>query len=521
MLKRVDPQLIYPENKLYLDYIAGQGAAISFFTHPLMEFEAAAAARRKQEYPREQVCGLLRSYNAGLQADPTSLEAVEALSSESTFCVIGGQQVGFLGGPVYTLYKIVTTIRLADYLEKRLGVKVVPLFWLASDDHDFTEINRAYLLKRDGEVGAVRFEWKEQGRPIADLPVTDEVLAAYHTYFDELPCGPHYEVARQLFAPAPQEDYCGWHARLWSRLFSSRGLVLVSPTLLRGPARFFFRAALSNREEIERCLQDVAVSLQAAGYPPTLSPERAGRLYTFAANGRRIRVEDSSTHLAKVNEQPERYSTDAALRPLLADSLLPIVASVLGPGELAYHAMLRPLYSLFCLPQPLLFPRTSCTVIAPDEADLIARCSTSAFSILTGEFDAQHLRRLASKNLQAEFAKGREAISRALEPLQAPLGTLDPGLARTWRQTRATSLHALDDLEQRAIRVELAKRGISPGLFQRLQNALRPRNRPQERVFPLPHFVNRHGLAFVDTLFSIGKLGDFAHHLITWEDDNG
>jgi len=223
-----------------------------------------------------------------------------------------------------------------------------------------------------------------------------------------------------------------------------------------------------------------------------------------------------------VEEQPERYSTDAALRPLFADSLLPVVASVLGPGEIAYHAMLKPLYPLFCLSQPLLFPRKSYTIIGRDEARLITRCGTSAAEILTGQFDAQEcLRRLAPSELKTRFEKAREAISQALDPLQAPLAALDPGLERTWQQARTASLRKLDDLERRAVRAELAKQGLSPRLLQRLKNALRPRGRPQERVFPLPHFINRHGPAFVDTLFSIGELDDFTHQVMTLEDDNG
>jgi len=522
VLQRLDARVVYPENKLYLDYITNQGKASSFFSHPPLGFEAALAARREVEYPREEICDLLQAYNERLQADSAALEGIAALQSPSTFCVISGQQVGFLGGPVYTLYKIVTTIWLAHYLARHLKVRVVPVFWLASHDHDFTEINHAYLLKRDGEVGKIAFEWLQQGRPIADLPITEEVLAAFGKYFDELPAGPHHGVVKETFAPKPQENYCTWHARIWSRLFSNRGLVLVDPSMLHEPARAFFHTALKRQEEIQTCLKETAVHLRKAGYEPALSPGRAGRLYTLDSDERRVRVEDPLAHLAGVQEQPERYSTDAALRPLLADSLLPVVASVLGPGEIAYHAVLKPLYSLFCLPQPLLFPRKSYAIIGRDEARLITHCGTSVSEILTGQFDVQDcLRGLAPTELKRRFEKAREAISQALEPLRASLAALDPGLESTWQQTRTTSLRKLDDLERRAIRAELAKRGLSPRLLQRLQNALRPRGKPQERVFPLPHFINRHGPAFVDTLFSTGELDDFTHQVMTLGTDNG
>ena len=522
MLQSLDARVVYPENKLYLDYIAGQGKAASFFSHPPLGFEEALAARQKAEYPREEVCDLLLEYNAGLGAESAALEGIEVLRSQGAFCVISGQQAGFLGGPVYTLYKIITTIWLAKYLERHLNVRIVPAFWLASEDHDFAEINHAFLLKRDGEVGRVSFEWTGQGRPIADLPISDGVLHAYQAYFDQLVPGPHYETARELFAAKPEEDYCSWHARIWARLFSGRGLIVVDPSILRAPAGGFFHAALTKPEKIRASLEAAAASLREAGYEPVLSPQRAGRLYTLDSDGHRIRVEDPSTHLASVREVPERYSADAALRPLLADTLFPVVASVLGPGEIAYHAMLRPLYALFELPQPLVFPRKSCTVIAKDQVELISRCGASATAILSGGFDAkQCLRDLASGQLQVPFADARQAITRAMDPLRAPLEGLDPGLEKTWQQTRDASLRRLDDLERRAVRAELARRGLSAGLLQRLQNVLRPRGRPQERVFPLPHFINRHGASFVDTLFSIGEMGGFGHQLIAPEEENG
>lgn len=522
MLESLEAQVVYPQGKLYLDYVSGRGSAASFFSHPVDGFTTALAARSDGDYPREEVCDLLETYNARLKADPAAQENIAALRERSTFCVISGQQVGFLGGPVYTLYKILTTIRLAHSLQTRFRARIVPLFWLASEDHDFTEINHAHLLKRDGEVGTVRFEWEGRGRPIADLPVSDEVLRAYHTYFEALPPGPYHGPTRELFAPKSEEDYCTWHARLWSRLFSNRGLIIIEPSILRGQARAFFHTALKEHAEIQGRLEEVAVRLCEAGYPPALSPERAGRLYTFDSDRRRVRVEDPSTHHSKVKDQPERYSADTALRPLYADTLLPIVASVLGSGEIAYHAMLKPLYPLFHLSQPLLFPRKSYTVITREEADLIAHFRTSAAAILAGAFDSQQaLHTLAPRELQDRFAGARATVSQALAGLLSTLTELDPSLERSWAQTRSASLRSLARLEERALRVELAKHGLSPRLFQRLRNCLLPRGKLQERIFPLPYFINRHGPGFVDRLFPMGELDDFSHHVITLEDDDG
>lgn len=521
MIERIDAGTLYPERRLYLDYIAGRGTASSFFTHPIAGFAQALEARSRVDYPRGAICDRLYEYNTRFASDPAVLASITDLRARSTFCVISGQQVGFLGGPVYTTYKIITTIRLAASLEERLGVRVVPLFWLADEDHDFTEINHAYVLKRDGEVGAIRFEWEGRGRPIADLPLSDEICSVFGEYFDVLLPGPHHALTRELFAPKKGEDYSGWHARLCAQFFSKQGLVLVGPSLLRASGRVFFRTALKRRPEIQDCLERTAERLRAAGYSPALSPAQAGGLYTFDAAGRRVRVGDPRSHLLTVDEHPERYSPDVALRPLLADALLPILASVLGPGEITYHAMLKPLYSLFDLPQPICFPRKGFTVLTRTEAELVSRFGTSVEAILSGTFTSKEaLRARAPHEVRERFAEAREAIGKDLEPLRTTVTDLDPTLERSWAGTRAVSLQAIDRLERRALRAGLAKHGLSLGAFQRLRNSLLPRKRPQERVFPLPHFINRHGPGFVDRLLSLTELDNHYHRVVTWEDDD-
>jgi bacillithiol biosynthesis cysteine-adding enzyme BshC len=455
----IDPQELpaMAGNKLYLDYISGSGSAAQFFAHSPTGFAAGRGARQDHAYPRQEVSALLAEYNTRLGAHARAMENIEAWRDPSTLCVISGQQAGFLGGPAYTLYKIVTTIRLAAHLEEAWGTRCVPVFWLATEDHDFNEINHAYYMQADGEVGRVRFDWQEEGRPIADLPVTDDVRRAYQEYMDDMSHGPHLDEVKERFAPQPGEGFALWQARTWSQLFSERGLVVLEPRLLRPVAANLFRFAIEHSGEIRERLDQVAERLVAEGYEPALTSEQAGELYTFDAGGFRVRVDDPQAHLDEVTAHPERYSTDAALRPLFADALLPVIVSVLGPGEIAYQAMLKPLYELFDLPQ--------------------------------------------------------------LAPLRSYLHDIDPSLVRTWEQTLANSMRNLDKLEERAFRARMSQMGFSKGDLRTLQNALLPRGRLQERVFPLPHFINRHGWQFIDEIFSAGELERFGHCVLTIEDE--
>jgi len=522
LIAKIDPLALpaFRDNPLYLDYISGQGAALGFYTHAPLDFAAALQDRRGYPYPRQEIAHRLARYNAGLGAHAHALQHIDALADPATFCVTAGQQAGFLGGPAYTVYKIVTAIRLAEYLQENLPARFVPVFWLATEDHDFQEINHTYFVKGDGEVGQVRFGWEQEGNPISDLAISQEVKRAYRDYFESLLPGPHLAQARALFAYQAGEDFATWQARVWSQIFSDRGLVVVVPEQLRAPARDLFRSTLEHGDQIQLLLTDTAQRLSKAGYVPLLDPGQSGQLFTFDSSGRRVRLENPQAHLSQVVAHPERYSTDAALRPLLADAMLPNVVSVLGPGEVAYQAMLKSLYDWLDVPQPLLFPRKSYTVLSRSEADTIDRYHTSVERILAEQLDIDAtFHDLVPASEQEMFALAGHRVEDALAPLRPYLQSIDPSLERTWSQTVHNAIRNVDKLQERAAKARMSQLGFSKQALRSLRNALLPRGRLQERVFPLPHFINRHGMRFINELFVAGALQDFAHHVLILEGD--
>lgn len=506
-------------NRLYVDYVTGSGTAASFFTHAPLDFGAAFKDRREYNYPRAYVSRRLAEYNQKLGAHPAAMANIETLDGSSAFCVITGQQAGFLGGPVYTAYKIITAIRLAKKLQEELGVIFVPMLWLATEDHDFGEINHAFWLKDDGEVGRVRFSWEHEGRPISDLPVTAEVRQACDEYCQHVFPSGKRSALEELFSPREGENFSTWNARTWSQLFSRHGLVIVEPRILRGGATDFLSFAMEHTDDVEHRLADVSQRLVVAGYKPWLTPAQSGRLFTLDPMGRRVRTDDSQEDLRRVREHPELYSTDAALRPLFADSMLPVIVSVLGPGETAYQAMLRPLYDLFDLPQPLLFPRKSYTIAAQGEAERLGRYGVDVVDVLTERLEVDAVMRGLTPPEELEmFDSASRGLKAALSPLRSYVGGVDPTLDKSWAQTLARSQTDLDKLAARVARARLSRLGLSRGEVRALSNSLLPRGRLQERVFPLPHFLNRYGTELLEELLKAGRLDDFSHHVLTLEE---
>jgi bacillithiol synthase len=515
MKRSLDPHIVYADARFFLDYIGG-AAAVDFFENSIDSLHRAAEARQQMLDPdvRSEVCDALLAYNRQLDASPEALARIAQLRNPDALCVLGGQQAGFLGGPVFVLYKIASIIRVASWLSERLAVPVVPAFWLATEDHDFSEINHIRWLNDEDALQTVSFDWDDRGHPLERLPITDAVRSAFEEAIRRMPSSSAFDPA--LFAPASEDTYSLWHARLWSRLFAASGLVLVEPRVVRPLASPFFRAVRTQAEGIRCDLEEGAAQFPLHGYPVPLDPERSGRLFVLPEGGRRRRIQPTDPL------DGMELSADAALRPLLADSLFPTIANILGPSELAYHGMLLPMYRRLGIPQPLAIPRFGGTIIDRQDADVLDAARMEVGDALDPAFNASETaRRWSSPELQADFSQARTRLEKALLPLREAVGRIDPGLEARWHQALDQSKHQLDRLEDRVVRAELARRGISVKRLAGLQSRLLPTGRPQERVLATMSIVARYGVEWIRDLIVRGEPDRFEHQLIVLGEIDG
>lgn len=513
--------LLHPDHALLRDLAAGSPAAARFFTvrsgEPDAAVQAAADSRSGAPPLPAAVAPALAAYQRRCGGDDRSVANAEALAAGRASCVVTGQQPGLLGGPVYNAYKIATAVRLARRAAERTGRPCVPVFWLASEDHDVGEANHTFGTTPDGEIGRVSFR-AAGGRELSRLPLDAQVTGGAARYFDELlPAGDRRR-ARAPYAPDGAWSFAGWVARSWMRLFAGTGLVIVEPALLRPACGALFERALARRGAVAEALTRVAGELRAAGYQAPLDPAAAGVPFRVAADGARARVVDAAAAAGELRRgavDPTALSADAALRPIFADALLPNLAHVVGAGELAYHAMLRPLYALFGVAQPAVLPRRSLTFLSEAEAAALDRYGIAVREALAGAVHpGAATARLLGAGDAADFERAAAGIRAAFEPLAERVSAVDPGLARTWRRSREHALRSLTRLRSRTGRAVLARRGYSRAALHRLLNQLRPRGRPQERVFPVPHFLARFGAAFLTACLIDEPAGAFTHEVV-------
>src|SRR6185312_11821050 len=349
----------------------------------------------------------LAAQQALLPDSPARRRALENLGKPGTAVVITGQQVGLFLGPLYTIYKAATAIVLAETLAVETGTPVVPIFWMATEDHDFAEIDHCSIA-RGGEP-PLRLRVSADARSDARAPVAEALLAADYT---------------------PGRRFGDAFAGLLGALFADEGLLVFHPrtpgaAALAAPA---YRHALLHAGAIAERLVARDAALAAAGFDAQVHvrPDAALVFAHDDRGGRQlVRLDDAPARAADVAADPTRFSSSALLRPIVQDTLFPTAAYVGGPAECSYFGQCSALYDLFELPVPLVAPRARFRLVDPrtrERLDALGLATVGA-------------RRPAAVQPNELRSAILDAPLDALASLPARIGVSDRHLARAFNRT--------------------------------------------------------------------------------------
>jgi bacillithiol synthase len=332
------------------------------------------------------VDGLL-SYLQGINASKESLRQVERLRDTDSVAVVTGQQAGLFTGPMYSISKALTVIGLAKSLEADLDRPVVPIFWIASEDHDWAEVNHAYILDHNDEV--VRVSIQENAQPhqmVCHTKLSERAVdSCLRQIFEQLPEGQFkLEMVTELKAAWHEGDSLSlWYARIMAILFADHGLVMVDPCLpaLRRLVVPVWKQAIFRHETVQKSLDEAYREVQSAGYAPQVIRDETNTTLFYVENCKRYVLEQASSVALRARGQniekglrqwadladldASRFSSNVLLRPLVQDFLLPTLAYVGGPAEIAYHALSRGVFHAHGRILPPLVLRQRITLYPP------------------------------------------------------------------------------------------------------------------------------------------------------------
>ena len=530
------PQDVPHLSRLAGSYLTDFHLTAAFFEHPptLEGVRAAASALRGTGFSPAAIVSALRPLNRRLGSDSSVERNLDRLAA-GALAIVAGQQTGLFTGPAYTLYKALTAIRVAHDLTTS-GIDAVPVFWLASEDHDLAEVDHCDWLGRAGlERIDLPHESQVEGHRVGDIPLGSTVEPALAAALAALD-GPGADAitAALRASYSPSDTYSSAFGKLLARLFAGRGLILLDPldSSVAALAVPTVQKALRENSALVSALIERGRALDRAGFHAQVKVTDSATLLFTLVDGRRLplRVRNSGFQagprsfsldelLTLEERSPGALSPSALLRPIVQDSLLPTAACVTGPAELAYFAQCQVVYHRLLGRMPAVLPRAGFTLVEPHVARLLRKYRLDVRDVLRGH---QHLRRRLEREsvpraLARQMTLGERNLRRYLARIRKPLRKLDPTLTGALDTSERKMLYQLDKLRTRAGRAADRREKLLDHHERILREALGPHHDLQERTLCALPILARQGLTLLDALEERARgfvdSGGACHHL--------
>jgi bacillithiol synthase len=499
--------------------------------------KACEAAGKKRDYPaarRNAVASILKRQAEGWGLLEHSRASLEKFARPETLVVVSGQQPGLFGGPLYTIYKALTGIAFAQELERATGRPVVPIFWIASDDHDFEEARHAFI--GDGaEPRPIEYpmEAAPRGVSLARVPLGAPIQEVLQRAEEALGSGSFrgevVDRLREVYAPG----------RGWTDAFAMLSGAWVAPfgALVFDPAdpeakRLalpVFEREVALRGRSAEAARVTGEKLAAAGYHAQIA--RTGQelnLFWHGETREALRLTGDGTFrlaetglelkekelLEKMRERPEDVSPGVLLRPLMQDHLFPTAAYVGGPSEVAYWAQVNALYPLFETAPPAIVPRAGGTILEPKVARTLERFGIP-WEALAGDVEAvirDALMRFLPGDFPALFEKERAGWIESMKRIEAQVVAFDPSLKAATETATGKLVHEGQTLEKKLMQVWKRRHEETAGKIRRARESLFPGGVLQERRLSVLGFVAEHGPELFPEFRS--KIRDPGRHVV-------
>lgn len=535
----VDLRRLPSIRRLAADYVFNFTAVAPFFSGDPTESAAWVEAIHRtqaQVRRRQDVAALLAAQQERRGAPPPAREAARRLADPKTVAVVTGQQAGLFGGPLFTLLKALTALKLADQVSREHGVPTVAVFWIDAEDHDWDEVRSCSLLDAAVAIQTVSLAPREGSDPLpvaascldpASARVLDELeqlLPATEfraTVMDDL---------RRAYTPGVSMAHA--FGRWMESVLGSRGLVVYdsSDPGAKSIASPVFIRELSSPGETAQLAAAAGADLAARGYHAQVQPQEDAPALFYLDGSRGVRrairprdgqfvagdetfPQNALTRLAA--EHPGSFSPNVLLRPIVQDTIFPTVCYVAGPNELAYLAQLRRVYERFGLTMPLIYPRATATIVDGAALRFLQKYALPLETLEAQDDSAlnQLLQAQIPPIVEESFERATEAVETQMTRLAEVLSALDPTLEGAGRTTLGRMQHDLSTLHNKMIQAAKRRDETLRRQFTRTRALVFPGGRVQERTIGFVSFLNQYGPPLVDRLEQELPL-DPEHHWI-------
>jgi len=530
------------QTRLFLDYLTDPIALRQYYPsavlyhHELAQRVPEVLAAYRVD--RDRVCDALEAMNRRWGAGQATLDNIQLLREPDCIAVVSGQQAGLFTGPLYTIYKALSAVKLAGCLQQR-NTKAVPVFWIASEDHDFAEVAKAELIGRDCQLKNVEVTdvLHREGQPVGQVVVDDSIAAVVDQLFELLPNSEFAADMKALVKDAwqPGRGYAEIFAMMMTSLLGRYGLIFLDPLdpELKKLAAPLYSEAAQRAPEIAAAIEKRSSELESAGYhAQVLATANSFPLFLHDEQGARhavVRVENGKYKTKDVEQEytaeelatlaretPDRFSPNVTLRAVVQDYLLPTIAYYGGAAEIAYFAQTAEVYRVLERPATPILPRSSLTMIERHTGRTLERYELSLKDFFEGLEPV--IKRVVEEHLGANTAKlfvnTEENVNHEIDRLRRDLESIDHTLASALDTGRKKINYQLEGLRARFVRAQMERDEAVHRQLQRAFDQLYPNKDLQERHINITSLLARHGTYVIEWIFNAINLGSSEHQIV-------
>lgn len=533
-LERISPV----NNQLLSDYWAGNEQLLSFYQYPYHDesFQVRARYLKEQTYDRKELCEVIYQFMEPFGISEKSLEHLRKLE-KGALAVVGGQQAGLLTGPLYTVHKAISVILLSKEQSEKLNTDVVPIFWIAGEDHDILEINHTYTIVNGLPKKKIYGVDHRKKTLASETPIDHSLMKQYiDEIFKDYGETEYTQALYQsvLHHMNESETFTDFFARLMNDLFKDEGLLMIDSAFLpfRRYQTSFFQRIIEKNEEISTSVVEKEQLLEKRGYgTPILASKENANLF-YVKDGERFLLErkngyfinlsanvkfskEELLHLAE--ESPEKLSNNVVTRPLMQEMCLPVLAFVAGPGELLYWATLKDAFDVLNLQMPILAPRLNITFITRQVEQLLSEYDVTFEEVINGE--VEQIKHRFIESIQEAEAKNkidqiRNMLEEAYKDLHCYLDSKGLHLEKIMEKNKKYHHMQLDYLNQKIEQEVLLKHEHTIRRLNTIASELYPNQNFQERVYNPYQYINRYGQSLISDLLKLPLSISESHYLV-------
>lgn len=487
---------------------------------------------------RSALCDAVAEINTKAGAGEKTFENIRMLRKSASVAVVTGQQAGLFTGPLYTIYKALSVVKMAADLREQ-GIAAVSVFWAATEDHDLEEVSEAFFLGSAGELAGVKYsaDARFAGKSVGSVKLEASIGSLINGLFETISETKFSGEMKTVLYDAWNEGsgFGDAFIKALSGVLAGFGVIFLDPmhAEIKKLSSSIYTAAIERSDDIVSAIRESSGQLVAEGFhSQVLVEEDYFPLFWHDDDGRRTALkkvrndvfrakggkhEITRAELIEIaKNEPQRLSPGVMLRPVVQDHLLPTACYFGGAAEIAYFAQNSGAYRVLDRPVTPILHRQSFTIVEPKQRKALEKFKLDLPALFDGSESVTL--KLAEKNVSAGtdklFADVDREINDKLDRLDQHLAEIDPSVAANFAKRRRKMIYHIAAIRKKAVLAQLRKDEVASRQIESLFTSLVPNGELQERTLNVFTFLNRFGPAFIEWLYQSIDLEDKEHRII-------